>query len=45
MVPAPTAWTLADAPPAHTRKTMSIGMLVLTAQRTEETTKRAKELR
>ncbi|KAL4789274.1 hypothetical protein BDV19DRAFT_374364 [Aspergillus venezuelensis] len=32
-VPAPTAKALADAPPAHVRKTMSIAMFVLIAPR------------
>jgi hypothetical protein len=45
MVPAPTAWTLAEAPPAQIRNTMSMGMLVLTAHRMDEMTKRAKDAR
>lgn len=44
MVPAPTAWTLALAPPPRIRMAMSIPMLVLTALRAEKTTKRANEM-
>lgn len=45
IVPAPTAWTLAEAPPPQMRKTMSMAMLVLTALRTEKMAKRVKEMR
>jgi hypothetical protein len=43
MVPAPTAWTDAEAPPPRMRMTMSMAMLALRADRTEKTVKRVKE--
>lgn len=44
MVPAPTAWTEADAPPPRTRMAISMPMFVLRALKTEKTTKRPKEM-
>jgi hypothetical protein len=43
MVPAPTAWTDAAAPPPRTRKTISIAVVELIAVRTLKTTDRLKE--
>jgi hypothetical protein len=45
MVPAPTAWTEADAPPLSIRITISMPMELETAQRQLKTTKRTKEVR
>lgn len=45
MVPAPTAWTDAEAPPPQIRNTMSMAMLVLMADRTEKMVKRVNEMR
>lgn len=44
MVPAPTAWTEADAPPPRIRIAISMPMFVLKALNTEKTTKRLKEV-
>lgn len=44
MVPAPTAWTEADAPPPRIRMAISMPMLVLRALKTEKTTKRLNEM-
>lgn len=44
MVPAPTACTEAEAPPVKIRKTISIAMLVDTAETMAKMRKRAKEM-
>ena len=45
MEPAPVEWALAEAPPAHMRKMMSMVMFLLMAERTEKTTNMLNDIR